>query len=142
MAAVAKKNVITTSNIQPSMRKGRRGSFIFCGERQCGPAGYSRAGLRFKIKLTGCIRLGLTTCSSLPTSTKDSQTMINHEAKDWRKLHDDASAMAKNIPNRSWSEPLMRIAQAAMELEELTKRCVNDATQDTEGEEWKGDQPI
>jgi hypothetical protein len=32
------------------------------GERQCGPAGYSRAGLRFKIKQSGCIRLGLTTC--------------------------------------------------------------------------------
>lgn len=67
--------------------------------------------------------------------------MINYEAKDWRKMHDEASAMAKNIPNRSWSEPLMRIAQAAMELEELTKRCVSEAPQDTNGDEWKGDAP-
>jgi hypothetical protein len=34
----------------------------FLGERNSGPAGYSRAGLRFKNKLTGCIRLGLTPC--------------------------------------------------------------------------------
>jgi len=37
---------------------------LISGERPCGPAGYSRAGLRFKIKQSGCIRLGLTTCSS------------------------------------------------------------------------------
>ena len=56
--------------------------------------------------------------------------MRNYEAKDWRKLHNKASSLAKDIPNRSWSEPLMRIAQAAMELEELTKRCVCDEPQD------------
>jgi hypothetical protein len=67
--------------------------------------------------------------------------MINYEAKDWRKMHDEASAMAKNIPNCSWGDPLMRIAQAAMELEDLTKRCVCDDAPDNEADEWKRDAP-
>lgn len=49
--------------------------------------------------------------------------LVNYEWKDWRKLHDNASAMAKNIPNISWSEPLMKIAQAAMELEYNARKC-------------------
>jgi hypothetical protein len=32
--------------------------------------------------------------------------LLNYEAKDWRRLHDNASSMAKNIPNITWSDPL------------------------------------
>ena len=65
--------------------------------------------------------------------------LIHYEAGDWRKLHDNASAMAKNIPNTSWSDPLMRIAQAAMELEECTRRCVSDTPPETEEPDWNTD---
>lgn len=65
--------------------------------------------------------------------------MRNYEAKDWRKMHDEASAMAKNIPNRSWSEPLMRIAQAAMELEANIRRCVSDNPPESETPDWEND---
>jgi hypothetical protein len=65
--------------------------------------------------------------------------LLNYEAGDWRQLHDNASAMAKNIPNLSWSEPLMRIAQAAMEMEENTRRCVSDAPPENETPDWNID---
>jgi hypothetical protein len=60
--------------------------------------------------------------------------MKNYEAKDWRKLHDESSSLAKNIPNQLWNKPLMRIAQAAMELEDLTRRCVCDDLTDKQNQ--------
>jgi hypothetical protein len=65
--------------------------------------------------------------------------LINYEAKDWRRLHDNASAMAKNIPNISWSDPLMRIAQAAMEMEENARRCTCDAPPENKTPGWNTD---
>lgn len=65
-------------------------------------------------------------------SRRHKPRLLDYEAKDWRRLHDEASAMAKNIPNMSWSNPLMRIAQAAMELEENARRCVMDQTEDNQ----------
>jgi hypothetical protein len=65
--------------------------------------------------------------------------LINYEPKDWKKLHDNASGLAKNTPNISWGGPLMRIAQAAMELEECTRRCVCDTPPETENPDWNND---
>jgi hypothetical protein len=65
--------------------------------------------------------------------------LLNYEAKYWRRLHDNSSAMAKNIPNPSWSDPLMRIAQAAMEMEENVSRCTLNAPPENETPDWNND---
>jgi len=64
--------------------------------------------------------------------------MHDYMAEDWRKLHDEASRTAKNMINKNWTEPLMQIAKAAMELEELVKKCTTHSGEEPDqADYWK-----
>lgn len=62
--------------------------------------------------------------------------LVDYDATNWRKLHDNASSMAKNLPNITWSDPLMRIAQAAMEMEANVRRATLGGKPDNENPSW------